>query len=187
MANSQLPKSIESADQKVQDVYTNTLFKAYQDKLKREKHGRGPTQRFAAKRFSEFFVLLDKNEGNIVVSCREMSPPISYQSAKHAMRTIPDFNRVAQFLRQMGDEMRLGHLEDISRTQAEEPKNVAERMFQLKALDPSRYRDVYKGPMPNIEINIHSVPPPERFKKAEEWRRKRDLEVGETQEAEFTE
>ena len=64
-----------------------------------------------------------------------------YGSVQYAMKKDPQFAQAVDVLRKSFNQERLDGLEKLSYEQAAEPKNTTERIFQLKSLDPHKYRD----------------------------------------------
>jgi len=87
-----------------------------------------------------------------------------YGSIQHAMKNDPQFAQAVDVLRKSFNQERLDGLEKLSYEQASEAKNTAERIFQLKALDPHKYRDRMQNNNTQVNVMVAGITPKERSK-----------------------
>ena len=76
----------------------------------------------------------------------------NYKSVYNAGQKHPEFFEAIRKIRARWDDQNQAELESISMNQAKKAGNTVERFFQLKALDPSRYRDHSQPTTPTINI-----------------------------------
>ncbi len=71
-----------------------------------------------------------------------------------ALKVDKKFNTAYNKVRKILDRVELIKLEEVSETNALEPKNMVERLFRLKSLDRDRYADRGKNVGANVQVNI---------------------------------
>ena len=86
---------------------------------------------------------------------------LSYSAVHKAGLSHPDLADAIRRARARWDDQHLAELEDISMTAAIKKGNVTERIFNLKQLDPSRYRDHAQPTPPTINIVMGFTIPPD--------------------------
>ena len=77
---------------------------------------------------------------------------LSYSAVHKAGLSHPDLDDAIRQIRALYDDQNLDELGNLSMLQAMKPGNITERIFNLKALDPSRYRDHAQPTTPVINI-----------------------------------
>ena len=77
---------------------------------------------------------------------------LSYSAVHKAGLSHPDLDDAIRRIRARWDDQHLAELEGLSMSQALKPGNITERIFNMKALDPSRYRDHAQPTTPTINI-----------------------------------
>ena len=87
-----------------------------------------------------------------------------YGSIQYAMKNDPLFAQAVDVLRKSFNQERLDGLEKLSYEQASEGKNTAERIFQLKALDPQKYRDRMHNTNTQVNVMVAGITPKDRAK-----------------------
>jgi len=87
-----------------------------------------------------------------------------YGSIQYAMKNDPQFAQAVDVLRKSFNQERLDGLEKLSYEQASEGKNTAERIFQLKALDPHKYRDRMQNNNTQVNVMVAGITPKDRAK-----------------------
>ena len=87
-----------------------------------------------------------------------------YGSVQYAMKNDPQFAQAVDVLRKSFNQERLDGLEKLSYEQASEGKNTAERIFQLKALDPHKYRDRMQNNNTQVNVMVAGITPKDRAK-----------------------
>ena len=123
---------IKQATKNAQDnPYLKTFLADYEEET-------GLKTRFTAKK-DKFLAYLVANNGFISHAAKEMG--YFPQSVRFAMKGDPAFQQAVKEIQQGFLTDRLDELEKLSFTQAGKAGNVTERIFQLKAHDPGKYRD----------------------------------------------
>ena len=79
---------------------------------------------------------------------------MSYKGVYDALIRYPELSQAVDRIRAYYDSQHLAELEDLSITQALKPGCTIERLFQLKAHDPQRYREKSQPGMVNFQINF---------------------------------
>ena len=88
---------------------------------------------------TEYLIALDKAEGYLAKAAKMIGK--SYSTTYKARLANADFFNVVEKMKAEWDSRHLAELEEISMTQAKKPGNVTERIFNMKALNPAKYRD----------------------------------------------
>ena len=100
---------------------------------------------------TKFLVALDKFNGNMTKTCKEFN--ISVDALNNRREEDKDFDLAIYNIKQNRSLLVLNDLEEISQVNAYDPKQVVERMFQLKALDRSKYAPNNRN-LGQTQINI---------------------------------
>jgi hypothetical protein len=87
-----------------------------------------------------------------------------YGSVQYAMKNDPQFAQAVDVLRKSFNQERLDGLEKLSYEQASESKNTTERIFQLKSLDPHKYRDRMHNTNTQVNVMVAGITPKDRSK-----------------------
>ena len=134
---------IKQATKNVQDnPYLGSFLKEYQEET-------GLKTRFTAKK-NKFLTYLVANNGFITPAAKEMG--YFPASVRFAMKADPAFQQAVKAIQDGFMTERLDELEKLSYTQAGKPGNVTERIFQLKAHNPGKYRD--RVGQQNTQVNV---------------------------------
>ena len=144
---------IKKATKDVQDnPYLKDFLKEYQEET-------GLQTRFTAKK-DEFLSYLVANNGFISHAAKEMGffPAL----VRFAMKGDPAFAQAVQSIREGFVAERLDGLEKTSFEQAAKPGNVTERIFQLKAHDPTKYRDRVNQQNTQVNVVVSGTSPKDR-------------------------
>jgi len=103
---------------------------------------------FDAEKKKQFLSLFKSNGLGLYRTCRQLGMSVS-TIHKH-YQIDPEFKRQFDDVRQEY----VDELEAMSRTNALNPKSVIERIFQLKALLPSKYGDQKSSAPTQINVNL---------------------------------
>jgi len=100
-----------------------------------------------------FLDLLVDARGHITVAAKKFG--VGRTTVYQRLREDSDFSMAVNEIRKEIDEQDLAVLAELSINQAMNPKNVTERIFNLNALDPSRYRPKPQAPqLPPLNITF---------------------------------
>jgi len=134
---------IKQATKNAQDnPYLKSFLVEYQEET-------GLKTRFTEKK-AKFLTYLVANNGFVTPAAKEMG--YFPASVRFAMKCDPAFSQAVQEIQQGFMTERLDELEKLSYTQAAKAGNVTERIFQLKAHDPGKYRD--RVNLQNTQVNV---------------------------------
>lgn len=149
----------ESVISKVtKDVQDNAYVKSF---LKDYEQETGIKTRFTHKK-KEFIKLLVEHNGFITSAAKELG--YFPASVRFAMKGDPAFSQAVKAIQEGFVTERLDALEKLSYTQALKPGNVTERIFQLKAHDPGKYRDRVNQQNTQINVSVSGTSPKDREK-----------------------
>jgi hypothetical protein len=144
---------IKQATKNVQDnPYLGSFLKEYQEET-------GLKTRFTAKK-NKFLTYLVANNGFITPAAKEMG--YFPASVRFAMKADPAFQQAVKAIQDGFMTERLDELEKLSYTQAAKPGNVTERIFQLKAHDPAKYRDRVHQQNTQVNVVVSGTSPKDR-------------------------
>lgn len=88
-----------------------------------------------------------------------------YGSIQYAMKKDPMFSQAIDVLRKSFTQERLDGLEEMSFTQAAKAGCTTERIFQLKAHDPDKYRDKQQNTNTQVNVMVSGITPKDRASK----------------------
>jgi len=88
--------------------------------------------------------------GYITLAAKKMG--FNHVSVNYAMKNDALFEQAVRAIKDYHQEERLDALEELSINQAKKPGCTTERIFQLKALNPHKYRD--RSPQQATQINL---------------------------------
>lgn len=144
---------IMQATKNVQDnPYLGSFLKEYQEET-------GLKTRFTAKK-NKFLTYLVANNGFITPAAKEMG--YFPASVRFAMKGDPAFQQAVKAIQDGFMTERLDELEKLSYTQAGKPGNVTERIFQLKAHNPGKYRDRVNQQNTQVNVVVSGTSPKDR-------------------------
>ncbi len=144
---------IKQATKKVQDnPYLKDFLKEYEEET-------GLKTRFTAKK-DKFLSYLVSHNGFISHAAKEMG--FFPASVRFAMKGDPAFAQAVQSIREGFVAERLDGLEKTSFEQAAKPGNITERIFQLKAHDPAKYRDRVNQQNTQVNVVVSGTSPKDR-------------------------
>tara|TARA_R110002072_G_scaffold302358_1_gene484902 strand:- start:422 stop:913 length:492 start_codon:yes stop_codon:yes gene_type:complete len=144
---------IKQATKKVQDnPYLKDFLKEYEEET-------GLKTRFTAKK-DKFLSYLVAHNGFISHAAKEMG--FFPASVRFAMKGDPAFAQAVQSIREGFVAERLDGLEKTSFEQAAKPGNITERIFQLKAHDPAKYRDRVNQQNTQVNVVVSGTSPKDR-------------------------
>tara|TARA_R100000654_G_scaffold15425_1_gene32797 strand:+ start:268 stop:831 length:564 start_codon:yes stop_codon:yes gene_type:complete len=144
---------IKQATKNAQDnPYLKTFLAEYEEET-------GLKTRFTAKK-DKFLTYLVANNGFISHAAKEMG--YFPQSVRFAMKGDPAFQQAVKEIQQGFLTDRLDELEKLSFTQAGKAGNVTERIFQLKAHDPGKYRDRTNQQNTQVNVMVSGTSPKDR-------------------------
>lgn len=144
---------IKQATKNVQDnPYLGSFLKEYQEET-------GLKTRFTAKK-NKFLTYLVANNGFITPAAKEMG--YFPASVRFAMKADPAFQQAVKAIQDGFMTERLDELEKLSYTQAGKPGNVTERIFQLKAHNPGKYRDRVNQQNTQVNVMVSGTSPKDR-------------------------
>ena len=119
----------------------------------------GLKTRFTQKK-NKFLKYLVANNGFITPAAKEMG--YFPASVRFAMKCDPAFMQAIQTIQDGFMTERLDALEKLSYTQANKPGNVTERIFQLKAHNPAKYRDRVGQQNTQVNVMVSGTSPKDR-------------------------
>ena len=101
---------------------------------------------------------LPKVEGVLTAAAKLVN--LTYSAVYKARRAYPDFDKVVTEIKAEWDSKHLDELEEISIVQAKKPGCMTERFFNMKALNPSKYREKQQAlQVAPVNILIGFTPP----------------------------
>ncbi len=93
----------------------------------------------------DYLEALKKAKGVLHVAAKLVS--LTYSAVYKARRVYPELDKAVDEIKAEQDSLDLAMLEDVSINQAMKPGCSVERFFQLKALNPAKYREkTFQGP-----------------------------------------
>ena len=112
----------------------------------------------------EYLIALDKAEGHLAKASKMIGKTYAVTYKARMAESGLFFNAVAKITDQW-DSRHLAELEEVSMTQAKKPGNITERLFNMKALNPGKYREKATpiSPVINITVGYQMGPDPPRF------------------------
>lgn len=112
----------------------------------------------------EYLIALDKAEGHLLKASKMIGKSYSTTYKARMAESGLFFNAVAKITDQW-DSRHLAELEEVSMTQAKKPGNITERLFNMKALNPGKYREkaTPMSPVINITVGYQMGPDQPRF------------------------
>ena len=95
------------------------------------------------------------SNANISIGASADSVGINAKDVAMSLQIDKNFRFAYNLCRKIKDRIELMNLEEISHSQAQEPKATVERIFRLKSLNRERYADRGKVQSANVDININ--------------------------------
>ena len=103
-----------------------------------------------------FLLKVDDFKGRWALACKELG--ISTYAVKKLFKEKPEYRQMVERMRSHHQELYYQKLEQKSERNAEEDHRVTERIFQLNALNPAKYKPKNVGGVTNnIQINTTSL------------------------------
>lgn len=127
----------------------------------REQEGIVKTKKFPEMK-EEFLQELANNGGFITIA--ESSLGYYQGCANYYRKADALFDQAVGAIKGYYDEARLDELEKLSCLQASQKQNITERIFQLKALHPEKYRDKQPTQATQINVMVSGTNPRDRLK-----------------------
>ena len=155
-----MPRKKKSKADVIKQATKNAQDNPYlQDFLAEYEEETGLKTRFTAKK-DTFLSYLVANNGFISHAAKEMG--YFPASVRFAMKGDPAFGQAVKEIQQGFLTDRLDELEKISFTQAAKAGNVTERIYQLKAHDPRKYRDRVNQQNTQVNVMVSGTSPKDR-------------------------
>jgi len=101
---------------------------------------------------SAYLEALEQTQGVLTAAAKLIN--LTYSAVYKARRAYPDFDNVVTEIKAEWDSKHLDELEEISIVQAKKPGCMTERFFNMKALNPSKYRDTRQQGLQVGPVNI---------------------------------
>lgn len=139
------------------DIQDNLYMKDFL--AQHEKETGLKTTKFTGKK-KQFLHQLVACDGFITVAAKEMG--YFHGSVRFAMTSDPAFSQAVKAIQKGFLTERLDALEKLSYTQALKPGNTTERIFQLKAHDPDKYRERQRQQNTQVNVTISGTSPKDR-------------------------
>jgi len=155
------PKEMEKSAVKkaVKNLHDNEYYANFLNTLQIDT---GKKVRFTEDKKDAFLKTMVECHGFPSIAANKMG--YYYGSIQYAMKNDPQFAQAVDVLRKSFNQERLDGLEKLSYEQASEGKNTAERIFQLKALDPHKYRDRMQNNNTQVNVMVAGITPKDRAK-----------------------
>lgn len=123
----------------------------------------------------DYLKALEQTQGALTAAAKLVS--LTYSAVYKARRAYPDFDKAVAEIKAEWDSKHLDELEEISIIQAKKPGCMTERFFNMKALNPSRYRDTRQLALQSGPINIILGFTPPRHRAGTEMDEFKEIEV----------
>ena len=146
----------EVIKQATKEAYDNPYLKEFLVDYEEET---GLKTRFTHKK-KQFLTHLVANNGFITLAAKEMG--YFPASVRFAMKGDPAFKQAISTIQHGFLTERLDQLEKLSFTQAAKAGNVTERIFQLKAHSPEKYRDRTNQQNTQVNVMVSGTSPKDR-------------------------
>ena len=155
------PKEMEKSAVKkaVKNLHDNEYYANFLNTLQIDT---GKKVRFTDEKKDAFLKTMVECHGFPSIAANKMG--FYYGSVQYAMKNDPQFAQAVDVLRKSFNQERLDGLEKLSYEQASEAKNTAERIFQLKSLDPHKYRDRMHNTNTQVNVMVAGITPKDRSK-----------------------
>ncbi len=155
------PKEMEKSAVKkaVKNLHDNEYYANFLNTLQIDT---GKKVRFTEEKKDAFLKTMVDCHGFPSIAANKMG--YYYGSVQYAMKKDPQFAQAVDVLRKSFNQERLDGLEKLSYEQAAEPKNTTERIFQLKSLDPHKYRDRMQANNTQVNVMVAGITPKDRAK-----------------------
>lgn len=101
-------------------------------------------------KYTEFLDVLNKHKGNLNMACKEYD--LHLQAVRNIMTQEPMLSHAINQIKEYHKQKSLEELENVSLENAKIPRNFSERAFQLKAMDPGKYRE--RTQQQNTQVNV---------------------------------
>lgn len=158
MAKSKIVPAKEKVVAKVtKEIEDNLYMKDFLSQY--EKESGLKTKKFPTKK-KQFLHQLVACDGFISVAAREMG--YYHNSVRFAMIQDPAFSQAVKAIQKGFLAERLDSLEKLSFTQALKPGNTTERIFQLKAHAPDKYRERQRQQNTQVNVTVSGTSPKDR-------------------------
>ena len=154
-------KELESSAIKraAKELHDNPYYSNFLDTLEVDT---GVQVRFTDDKKEEFLKTLIECHGFPSIAGNRMG--FYFGSIQYAMKKDPMFAQAVEAVRSGFTQERLDGMEEISFEQAKKAGCVTERIFQLKAHDPEKYRERTQPSATQVNVMVAGITPKDRAK-----------------------